>query len=311
MKKTSAFALLAISLLALSACGTVPSAPVFATDNAASGTTTMQAQAVTGMPSIATISYWQPAAYDTLPANSIALINPNNGMLDKYGNLNVSAATISTYKTIAQKATARGVKLLAYVPTGYGLRDPNQNNDQGSSGQSMAVIKKQIDTYIAKIGLTNLYGIFFDETSQTCASAKIDYAALSKYVRSKGLKTSAWNPGWVGDNYCFVNATPSGDIVVTFESDLNTYLTDQWLPADLAEGNRLAHQRGAKTWNLIHTAVGSTGLKQALDSLRTRKPDYAYVTDIGGNWQAGEDTWGSPPSYWTAEKNCLVNGVCP
>ncbi|WP_420594104.1 AbfB domain-containing protein [Deinococcus sp.] len=266
----------------------------------------------TGNPAIGVISYWQPAAYATLPANSIALINPSNGIIG------ADAATINNYKQIVNSAASRGVKLLAYVPIGYGLRDPSATNPSGSKGQSLEGIKAQIKAYVDTFGAANLYGVFFDEadlvytSGQTaCQAAASEYPALSAYIRSLGLKSSAWNPGWVGDGFCYVNAAQRGDIIVDFERDLAAYQNDAFLPADLSQGQTLATARGVRTWNLIHSAVGDAGLKTALDLLRTRKPDLAYVTNIGGNWQAGDNTWGSPPTYWDAEKACLVNGKCP
>lgn len=264
------------------------------------------------MPAIGVISYWQPAAFENLPANGIALINPQSGITG------ASPATVERFRPIVTAAKRRGVKLLVYVPTGYGLRDEGATNGAGSPGQSLEGIKAQIRAYVDAFGAANLYGVFFDEADNAyavgqtpCASAASDYPLLSAYVRGLGLQTSAWNPGWVGEGFCYVEAAQRGDLIVTFESDLAAYQTDPYLPADLAEGQRRASARGVRTWNLIHSARGADGLKAALDLLRTRKPDLAYVTDIGGNWQAGENTWGSPPSYWDAEKNCLVGGVCP
>lgn len=255
------------------------------------------------MPEMATISYWQPQDYAKIPAGGIALVNLQDGFLD------APPATVDLYRGVIAGATARGVQILVYVPTGYGERDPARENEGGTMGQSMDMIHAQIDGYVDAYGAENLLGIFFDETSQSCASAATDYAALSAYVRAKGLAVSVWNPGWVGDNYCYVNATPAGDIIVTFESDLNTYTSDEYLAVDLPESERIATERGVQTWHLIHTAQGDDGLKVALDLLRVRGPDYAYVTDRQ-DWMI-EDTWGGPPSYWPAELACLQDQVCP
>jgi hypothetical protein len=255
------------------------------------------------MPEMATISYWQPEDYAKLPAGGIGLVNLQDGFLD------ATPETVATYQRVLADAKARGVKILAYVPTGYGERDPAKENEGGTMGQSMDMIHAQIDGYVNAYGADHLMGIFFDETSQSCASAATEYADLSAYVRAKGLQVAVWNPGWVGDDFCYVKAAPAGDIVVTFESALKEYQTDQYLPADLAEGQRIANARGVKTWNLIHTAQGDAGLKAALDLLRQRAPDYAYVTDRQ-DWMI-EDTWGGPPSYWAAELACLQEQTCP
>ncbi len=255
-----------------------------------------------GMPEMATISYWQPSDYAKLPSGGIGLINLNDGMLG------ASPTDVLRYQDVVKQSVARGVRFFAYVPTGYGERDPAKPNEGGTKGQSMAMIHAQVDAYVAAFP-GQLMGIFFDETSQSCASAATEYPELSTYVRGTGMAVAVWNPGWVGDNYCYITAAPKGDIVVTFESDLNTYVTDEYVPKDLAEGHRIARERGVKTWNLVHTARGDDGLKQALDLIRARAPDYAYVTDKQ-DWKI-EDTWGAPPSYWAKELQCLQDGVCP
>jgi Spherulation-specific family 4 len=256
------------------------------------------------MPQMATISYWNAADYAKLPSGGVALINPMDGIVS------ATAAQVSQYAPVVKEATQRGVRLLAYVPTGYGERTPGKKNGGGTTGQSLAMIEKEIDTYVAAYGAANLYGIFFDEADEPCAQAVTDYAKLGDYVRSKGLKVAVWNPGWPGDNACFVAAAKRGDIVTTFESDLKSYLHDKEVPADLKLARKVAQQRGVKTWHLIHTAVGPAALKTALDTLRERQPDFAYVTDLR-DWTTGDNTWGKPPSYWAQELKCLTQGQCP
>jgi Spherulation-specific family 4 len=256
------------------------------------------------MPQMATISYWNAADYAKLPSGGVALINPMDGIVS------ATAAQVSQYLPVVKEAVQRGVRLLAYVPTGYGERTPGKKNGGGTTGQSLAMIEKEIDTYVAAYGAANLYGIFFDEADEPCAQAVTDYAKLGDYVRSKGLKVAVWNPGWPGDNACFVAAAKRGDIVTTFESDLKSYLHDKEVPADLKLARKVAQQRGVKTWHLIHTAVGPAALKTALDTLRERQPDFAYVTDLR-DWTTGDNTWGKPPSYWAQELKCLTQGQCP
>jgi Spherulation-specific family 4 len=256
------------------------------------------------MPAIGVISYWEVPDYKELPAGGLALINPQDGVVD------ATAAQVAQYRPVVRDAAARGVRLLAYVPTGYGVRKPGQPNSGGTTGQSLAMIRRQIDTYIRAYGAANLYGVFFDEADEPCAQAVRDYAELGRYVHARGLKVAVWNPGWPGDGSCFVRAAQKGDVVATFESDLKTYLTDKDLPTDLAQAGVVARRRGVQTWHLIHSAVGQAALKTALDALRQRQPDYAYVTDLR-DWTTGDNTWGKPPRYWEAEVTCLVNGVCP
>ena len=257
------------------------------------------------LPHLAVISYWQPADYARLPAGSLAVVNPADGIVG------ADAATVADLKKAVVAARARGVHFLGYVPTGYGVRQSGAPNDGGTVGQSMADIQRQIDLYAKTFGTGSLDGIFFDETSQPCGTAAGDYASFSARTRKAGFRQSAFNPGWVGDDYCFADDTPRGDVLVAFESDLTTYLTDPYLENDLRVATDRAHAHGALTWHLIYSAVGSKGLGQALDALRRRAPDLGYVTDIGGDWQAGENTWGSPPGYWTTEVQCLTGSTCP
>ena len=268
------------------------------------GTATGHGAAVTG-PNLAVISYWDPAEFARLPSGSLAVVNPADGIVG------ADAATVAAFKQAVRTARARDVRFLGYVPTGYGDRRSGHPNGEGSVGQSLADIRRQISLYASTFGTATLDGIFFDETSQSCSSAARDYPTLSAAVRAAGLQRSAFNPGWVGDGYCFVDATPRGDVVVTFESTLDAYLTDPSLETDLRTANQRAHAKGARTWHLVDAAPGTGGLAKALAALRRRGPDLAYVTDIGENWQAGENTWGSPPGYWTAEVQCLTGSSCP
>lgn len=255
-------------------------------------------------PELAVVSYWQPRDYRKIPEGSIAMLNLNNGIVGTpYGK-------VDRYRPVVTEANKKGVKLLAYVPIGFGERTPGKLNSHGSVGQSIAQIRTQIDTWITTFGVNNLHGIFFDEASLSCTQAKTEYAALSQYVRSRGLKTTFWNPGWVGKDWCFVKATPPGDHIVTFEGPLTSYLSKSQIEYDLNTSETLAQQSGIKTWHLIHTAKGSSGLRKALRKLIERAPDYAYVTNYK-DWKQGVNTWGSPPPYWKEQKKCLVEKYCP
>lgn len=255
-------------------------------------------------PELAVVSYWQPRDYRKLPKGSVAMLNLNNGIV------NTPYSKVDRYRPIVKEANKKGVKLLAYVPTGFGERTPGKINNHGSKGQSMAQIITQIDTWITTFGADQLHGIFFDEASLSCAQANIEYKQLSQYVRSKGLKTVFWNPGWVGKDWCFIKATQPGDHIVTFEGSLTSYISNTQLEYDLRISKALAQKREVKTWHLIHTAQGSAGLRTALRKLIQRNPDYAYVTNYK-DWKQGVNTWGAPPPYWKEQQKCLVNKFCP
>jgi hypothetical protein len=131
-------------------------------------------------------------------------------------------------------------------------------------------------------------------------------------VRSKGLQIVAWNPGWVGNDWCYIKNAAAGDIVATFENTLDSYLNDKFVPNDLAAAVPILRERGVKQWHLIHTVKTTQDLGTALQTAKARSADYVFVTNIGGNWQAGENTWGAPPVYWAQEVAALKDaGTSP
>ncbi len=255
-------------------------------------------------PQLAVISYWEPSQYAKLPAGSIALINPNSGILD------AAADQVERYRGAAADATQRGVKLIAYVRLAYGERTAGRPSAGGTPGRTLATVKAEIDAYKAAYG-SSIVGVFFDEASYSCAQTATEYAELGEYVRGRGLPLVVWNPGWVGSDWCYIKNATAGDIVATFESTLQTYLSDPYVPNDLANALPIARQRGVKQWHLIHTAKTTQDLDTALQTATARGADYVFVTDIGGNWQAGENTWGAPPVYWAQEVAALSGAGTP
>jgi Alpha-L-arabinofuranosidase B (ABFB) domain/Spherulation-specific family 4 len=258
----------------------------------------MAVEAQASAPRLAVISYWEPGEYAKLPAGSIALINPNSGILE------AAADQVERYRSVAVDAAKRGVKLLAYVRLAYGERTAGKPSSGGTPGRTLDTVKAEIDAYLAAYG-ASVAGVFFDEASYACEQTAVEYRQLGQYVRGKGLQLVVWNPGWVGDGWCYIKNSMSGDVVATFENSLDVYLHDPFVPSDLAGAAPIARERGVKQWHLIHTAKTPADLTTALQTATARDADYVYVTDIGGNWQAGENTWGAPPVYWSQEVAAL------
>jgi hypothetical protein len=67
-----------------------------------------------------------------------------------------------------------------------------------------------------------------------------------------------------------------------------------------------ARQRGIKTWHLVHSVSTSAAMDTTLARARQALVDRIYITDMGGNWQAGENTWGEPPGYWALQVRSLL-----
>jgi dihydrofolate reductase len=241
------------------------------------------------------ISYWGEDAsiYNQLPAGALALINPDSGIFVADGQT-TTLPDLTGFKSIASTASARGVNILGYVPTGYF----NHTCNQYGVCQTWDRIDAQVKAYFANF--PTLKGIFFDETSPTewnCAAFPAEYQRLRNIVNKyKPGATMAFNAG-VPDN-CVVAGVNAGEIVVLFENDLASY-EEQF--QNITDSTKSALAKGAIPWHLVHTVKTTTEMRLAADLAKTAGTTYFYTTDIGGNWQAGENTWGTLPKYWIDE----------
>jgi hypothetical protein len=260
------------------------------TTKATKTTTTTQADPAM---KIGVISYWgdRGAYYDTLPDGSLALINPESGILSGQ-SLEKVCSWISGYYTIVKKAVDRGIKLLAYVPTGYF----NHGCNVGGKCQTLERIEKQIAKYFEIF--PSISGIFFDETAPahwSCAAFVDEYEKLRQLLRKySSTATIAWNPGF--PTYCAVNGAKKGEIIALYEKDGKNYI-DGKEHGELSATATSAHSKGIEVWHLAYK-VSAEQMQPVIEKARSYNVDWFYATDIGGNWQAGENTWGSPPAYW-------------
>jgi hypothetical protein len=101
------------------------------------GLSTAVAQVQPSGPRLAVISYWDPAEYAKLPSGSLALINPNSGILGTTGD------QVERYRGAAADATQRGVKLMAYVRLAYGERVAGKPSAGGTAGRTLATVKAE------------------------------------------------------------------------------------------------------------------------------------------------------------------------
>lgn len=244
---------------------------------------------------LAVPSYWgDTGKYDEIPEGSIALINPSNGVLQVINEKLEISPLAANYRSVVTGMTERGVRVFAYVPTGYF----NHECDVPAKCQSWERIVTQIYAY------TELYpeieGIFFDETSgadKTCADYELEYARLRGLVhRYKEDANIIFNPGWATP--CAVKAGQSDEIVLTFEGSMENYFKAE---ADIKKVNEIARERNVYTWNLVYSVPDKASLSEVVSSAKNMGVGYFYATNIGGNWQAGENTWGALPSYWSYE----------
>lgn len=258
----------------------------------------VQAQAVATR--IGVISYWGTNAslYNQLPGGSLALINPDSGIFQ--GQTTTLVPDLAAYKSIVDQQTSRNVRLIGYVPTGYF----NHSCNQMGVCQTWERIEAQVRNYFQQ--MPNLKGIFFDEAAPAnwnCAAFVNEYQQLRTIVKKyRADATIAFNAG-VPDN-CVVTGTQAGEIAVLFESDTSSY-TSQAQP--ITNATATARAKGVLTWHLVHSVPAQADMERVVQEIKTRGADYGYITNIGGNWQAGENTWGSLPPYWTRETE-LLNG---
>ncbi len=256
------------------------------------------AQAGTG---IGVISYWgtDAALYSQLPAGSVAVVNPDSGIFVAAGQTTTLVPDLASWRDIVNGTAARGVKLLGYVPTGYF----NHGCNAEGQCQTWARIEAQVAAYFAQ--LPAVAGIFFDEAAPSTWSCS---AFVNEYQKLRSLVTK-YRPGaqvtfnaGVPDN-CVVSGALAGETVVLFESSSTDYTAQA---TQIATATAAARAKGVATWHLVHSVATQSAMSSIVAKAVQMQVNLAYVTDIGGNWQAGENTWGSLPSYWASEVNLLA-----
>ncbi len=117
------------------------------------------------------------------------------------------------YARAVRAARGVGTRVLGYVPTAYGTRDP-------------AEVEADIDRYASWYGTD---GIFLDEAASG-ADALPYYRALAAHVRAAGDRMVVLNPGVVPDRRYFGVA----DVVVTFEGSAAAFAARERDPSWLA-----------------------------------------------------------------------------
>lgn len=233
------------------------------------------------------ISYWGASApaYDVIPSGSIAVINPDNGALVSDQQTMKPSPDLTSYAAIVTSAKARNVATLGYVPTGYFAHGCNVIGQC----QKWDRIEAQVQAYFT--ATPDVAGIFFDETSPAiwdCGAFGGEYRKLREIVhRYRPDALIAFNAG-VPDN-CVVAAVEKGEIAVLFENSAAEYVVQ----AENVKWSAVAaREKGVRIWHLVHSIRSQQAVREALATARSNSVDYFYGTSIGGNWQAGENTWG-------------------
>ena len=261
--------------------------------------------AQTATAGVGVISYWgtDTALYDHLPAGSTAVFNPDSGILVAAGQTTTLVHDLLTWRTLSDRTASRGVHLLGYVPTGYF----NHTCNVLGKCQTWERIEAQVAAYFAQ--MPSLSGIFFDEAAPStwnCSAFVTEYQQLRTLVAKyrPGAKI-AFNAG-VPDT-CVVSGALAGETVVLFESSATDYSARA---AQIRNATAAARTKGVQTWHLVHSVSTRTDMIKWVNSARQMQTNLIYITHIGGNWRAGENTWGSLPVYWASEIQQIV-GLTP
>lgn len=250
-------------------------------------------------PKLAVVSYWggRIENFFRIPDHSIALINPASGILAP-GKTDALADSAGNYDDVLHRARKHDLALYGYVPTGYF----NHGCNQDGKCQTWERIEAQVKAYFEK--MPELKGIFFDETAPADYSCDV-YAA--EYDKLRALVAKYRPDGRIIFNVgmpdtCAVDATKAGEMIVLFENDGAHYVNDY---AKIKAATDDARSRGVAVWHIINNIPTQQQFDTVVQAAKAYAPDYLYVIDVSGDWQAGFDTYGDLPSYWKAEVKAL------
>jgi hypothetical protein len=252
-------------------------------------------------PQLAVVSYWghRVENFERIPDHTVALINPSSGILAK-GSSDTAVDNLDVYKDVFRRAKKHDLSLYGYVPTGYFNHDCNTDG----KCQTWARIEGQVKTYFER--MPDLQGIFFDETAPSdydCALFNAEYEKLRSVVaKYRPNAKIIFNVGM--PDTCAIGATAQGEMIVLFENDGQHYVNDY---KQIKAATDMAASKGVKVWHIINNIPTRTELDAVLSASAVYAPDYLYVIDISGDWQAGYDTYGDLPAYWKAEVQALTD----
>jgi hypothetical protein len=192
----------------------------------------------------------------------LIVINPASGP---------GAEPDEAYKQAVRAAQRAGGRVLGYVPTGYGTRDPRE-------------VTADIDRYASWYGTD---GVFLDEAAATAAQLSY-YRALAGHVRTTGERLVVLNPGQLPERAYFDVA----DVIVTFEGSYADYA---------------ASRDGAPDWvgdlgpDRLAVLVYGASRDQAADVIGgARHAGYVYATS-----GTLPHPWGTVPTYLREENGRL------
>lgn len=202
-------------------------------------------------------AYWQ-SVLEAAPQVRDVIVNPNSGP---------GAVVSEPYVQLIRTLSDAGVRVLGYVSTGWGDRDP-------------AAVHSEIDRWREWYGVNN---IFLDEA----ASVSEEVGTYADYALTvhEGGGIVVLNPGLTPDRGYFEFA----DAVVTFEDSVEAYFTRRTPP------DWLRTQTSSEVWHIVIGAPQDR-LGDVVDRAREYGADKVYVTD-----DAKPNPYDRLPQYWLGQ----------
>jgi spherulation-specific family 4 protein len=203
-------------------------------------------------------AYVPPAGLLELAARSdrprMVVMNPASGP---------GASRSPGYERAVRALQEAGTRVLGYVPTAYGDRDP-------------AAVREDVTRYAHWYGVD---GIFLDEVAHSRAHLPY-YTAVSAAVRASGSPLVALNPGLVPSRGYFGIA----DLVVTYEGPYGDYAAAlSRAPAWLAE---------VPAGKIAHLVYGASEAQARTVATLRGGAAYVYATD-----GVAPDPWSALPAH--------------
>ena len=203
---------------------------------------------------------------DAAPGLQMLIVNPASGP---------GTSLSRPYQRAVRQAQASGARVLGYVASTFGARDP-------------AAVLADVERYREWYGVD---GIFLDEVAHGEAQVSY-YRALSRSIRAASEPLVVLNPGTVPAREYFGLA----DVVVTFEGPFADYA------ARLAQAPAwLSEVPADQTAHLVYAASREQARSIFAAPLRA---GHVYVTS-----GTPPDPWGSPPPYLREEEAATARSV--
>lgn len=211
-------------------------------------------------------------------AVSVVVLNPGNGDSPFGARWQARADTLRRGTT----ATGERTKVLGYVHTDHGNRDP-------------AAVKASVDNYLkTPDGRPHVDGIFFDVVSRDCGPGNATrdlYERLRRYVEDtmRSLDPAAValvvdNPGTAIADCYLEPGHRTADVFVTFEDTYAAYTSGGWLGGNVfneSGGYRAGGELdpdGTAFWHLVHDVPDASAMRSTLRTAFDRGAGYAYAT---------------------------------